>query len=511
MNGLSNDARNPQGLSRLREQLLLVVEQFDVLRCRLRRRVINEFAEDGFAILREFNHAGEHISILVGMPCRATALAFDLHDEEPWMYLSENTDILYDLRTTHIRAYLDLLANEVVQGIVDAVYDLCLLGEIHSLPFRCLIFVCGIVAPSVANGTFGRVNGILALGCIENGPVDQTEEEAMFKQASFADLPKFRAAHSTNGDGGTGCTVFVAPEGAVGAVDVRGGAPATRETDLLRPENMIDRIHAVVLSGGSAFGLEAACGVMEALAKQDIGFHLAGSCVPIVCGASLFDLPVGCPVWPRATDGAQACEEALATGPRDLPQGCVGAGTGATVGKMGLPVQAMKSGFGWAGLRQAETVVVACVAVNALGNVMADDGSWVAGTLGEDGHVEDPLKAAARMMAAQAHDQVRAQAHDHEGKPVSNTTLGCVLTNACLTKAQATKVAQIAQDAYARHIKPAHTRNDGDAIFVMASGEVEAQVDMVAIMATEAMGQAILSAVRHATSSYGLKAAKDIR
>ncbi len=328
----------------------------------------------------------------------------------------------------------------------------------------------------------------------------------MFEEASFADLPRFRAAHFTDEEGGTGCTVFIAPEGAVGGVDVRGGAPATRETDLLRPENMVEQIHAVMLSGGSAFGLEAACGAMEVLAQRDVGFHLAGACVPIVCGASLFDLPVGRPVWPGKAAGAKASEAALGSGAPELSQGCVGAGTGATVGKMGLPTQAMKSGFGWAGLKQGSLVVIANVAVNALGNVMASDGSWVAGTLGADGQVEDPFAAAAKALALQA----SASAQAPEGQPVSNTTLGCILTNARLTKAQATKVAQVAQDAYARHIKPAHTLNDGDTIFTMASGEVQAMVDQVGILATEAMGRAILSAVRHAASTYGLKAACDV-
>ncbi len=325
----------------------------------------------------------------------------------------------------------------------------------------------------------------------------------MFLEASFADLPAFRAAHMTDAEGGTGCTVFIAPEGAVAGVDVRGGAPATRETDLLRPENMVQQINAVVLSGGSAFGLEASSGVMEELAARGIGFKLAGACVPIVCGASLFDLPVGKPVWPDAAAGRRAAAAAFADAPADLAQGCVGAGTGATVGKLGLPEQAMKSGFGWAGLKLGGLVALACVAVNALGNVRAEDGSWLAGVRGEDGLVADPLASAAAAFAA-------AHASSEGAAPASNTTIGCILTNAQLTKAQATKVAQISQDAYARAIKPVHTTSDGDAIFVMASGEVPAPTDAVAILATEAMERAIRCAVRHAESSYGLAAARDL-
>lgn len=325
----------------------------------------------------------------------------------------------------------------------------------------------------------------------------------MFLEASFADLPAFRAAHMTDAEGGTGCTVLIAPEGAVAGVDVRGGAPATRETDLLRPENMVQQINAVVLSGGSAFGLEASCGVMEELATRGIGFKLAGACVPIVCGASLFDLPVGAPVWPDAAAGRRAAATAFADAPADLAQGCVGAGTGATVGKLGRPEQAMKSGFGWAGLKLGGLVALACVAVNALGNVRAEDGSWLAGVRGEDGRVADPLASAAAAFAA-------APASAEGTAPASNTTIGCILTNAQLTKAQATKVAQISQDAYARAIKPVHTTSDGDAIFVMASGEAPAPTDAVAILATEAMERAIRCAVRHAESSYGLAAARDL-
>lgn len=331
----------------------------------------------------------------------------------------------------------------------------------------------------------------------------------MFQEASLRDLPAFAAAHYTDEEGGTGCSVFIAKEGATGAVDVRGGAPATRETDLLRPENMVEEINAVVLSGGSAFGLEAACGVMEALAEEQMGFSIAGSCVPIVCGASLFDLPVGRPAWPDAKAGNQAAKDALASEGESLAQGCVGAGCGATVGKMGLPSQAMKSGFGHAGVRVGDVVVVACVAVNALGNVMDEEGRWLAGTLGEDGRVEDPLVAFARAQEARAAAGA-ADADVRSEGPVSNTTIGCVLTNALLTKAQATKVAQMAHDGYARAIKPVHTTSDGDAIFVMASGEVPAQTDLVGIMAAEAMERAIRSAIRHAQSSYGLKAQADL-
>lgn len=319
----------------------------------------------------------------------------------------------------------------------------------------------------------------------------------MFSPADFSDLPEFGAGHYTDLESLTGCTAFVArgdcAEGVTCAVDVRGGAPATRETDLLRPENMVQKANAVVIGGGSAFGLEAACGVMEELADNDMGFALAGVHVPIVPAACLFDLPVGKPAWPDKDAGRAACKAALDFGGAALEQGVVGAGTGATIGKMGLPQQAMKSGFGWSGLRIGDVVVIGCVAVNALGNVTAEDGSWLAGTRSEDGKVMDPLVAAAQAMATDA----GAAAGDNAEGGVKNTTLGVVLTNAKLSKAQATKVAQQAQDGYARAIKPVHTTNDGDTIFVMASGKVDALPDMVGIMAADAIESAIRSAIRN--------------
>lgn len=325
----------------------------------------------------------------------------------------------------------------------------------------------------------------------------------MLQPATLADLPAFRVGHAQDDAAATGCTVIVAPAGAACGVAVRGGGPATRETDLLKPENMIEAVHAVVLSGGSAFGLEASCGVMDALAERGIGFTLGEACVPIVTGACLFDLLVGEPRHPDKAMGRAAAEAALADGydGAALPQGNVGAGAGATVGKLGAPQAAMKSGLGWSALRAGEVVVAALVAVNALGHVRAADGSWLAGTRGADGRVMDPLEAFAQAAAAQA-----AAA----GAPVTNTTIGAVLTNARLTKAQATKVASVAHDAYARAIKPVHTMNDGDTVFAFASGEAEAPVDVVGVMATEAMEQAIRNAVTAARGACGLPAACDL-
>lgn len=328
----------------------------------------------------------------------------------------------------------------------------------------------------------------------------------LFQEAAFDDVPAFGIGHYTNDDALSGCTVIVAPEGAAGSVDVRGGGPATRETDLLEPEKMIQKVHAVVLSGGSAFGLESACGVAEELSGRGIGFPIAGACVPIVPAACLFDLPVGKPWWPDKAAGVEAARAALAfaeAAQKDaVAQGCVGAGTGATVGKMGDPCRAMKGGFGWAGAKLGALAVVACVAVNAAGNVTDGRGGWIAGTLGDDGSVVDPLQAFA---AWQAQQTAAASAG-----ACANTTIGCVLTNAALTKTQCKKVAQVAHDGFARAIFPVHTQGDGDAIFALASGPVEADADVVSIMAATAMEQAVRNGVLHAHGAAGLKSASDL-
>lgn len=342
-----------------------------------------------------------------------------------------------------------------------------------------------------------------------------------FQPATPSDLPAFRVGHAQDKAAGTGCTVILAPEGAVCGVDVRGGGPATRETDLLKPENMIEAIHAVVLSGGSAFGLEASCGVMEELSQRDIGFALGPACVPIVTGACLFDLLVGENSHPDKAMGRAAAIAAFER-TNELEQGNIGAGCGATVGKFGAPERAMKSGLGWAGLRLGSVVVVALVAVNALGHVRNANGDWIAGELDDNDRVLDPiaamLNAASALQASEtatseavtANVAASDSAPDPASAPCTNTTIGCVLTNAKLTKAQTTKASSVAHDAYARSIKPVHTSNDGDTIFTFASGEVEAPLDMVSMMATEAMQAAIENAVNNAEGAYGLKAAKDI-
>ncbi len=380
---------------------------------------------------------------------------------------------------------------------------------------------------------------------------------SIIRCAHSRDLPFFGVGHAHNVEAATGCTVIVAPAGATCGVDVRGGGPATRETDLLKPENMVEHVHAIVLAGGSAFGLEASCGVMEALAEQSIGFPAGDVRVPIVTGACLFDLMIGdssesIPTHPDKHMGYQAAYAALkaqnnieqqedqrnttfqtediqvgmraAAGFFGIAEGNVGAGTGATVGKLLGDNYAMKSGVGTYFLRMGDLVVGALVAVNALGNVCDSHGRWIAGCRHTDGTVLDPLVALITSMHASdvkdttsssAHtnidtDGIANLAHEKTDHPCPNTTLGVVLTNARLTKAQATKTASTTHDAYARTIKPVHTLNDGDTIFCLASGEVDVPADVVSVLATETMSYAILRAVNTAQKAYGLPAARDL-
>lgn len=317
---------------------------------------------------------------------------------------------------------------------------------------------------------------------------------------SVTQIPGVFAGHSTNEEAGTGCTVIVCPSGATGAVDVRGGAPATRETDLLRPEETVQTLNAVVLSGGSAFGLAASCGVAEELERRGVGLDVGVGVVPIVSGACVFDLTCGsADVRPGAADGAAAAATALDQPGVPLARGNVGAGTGCTVGKLAGPTRAMKSGLGEDVEQAGELVCGAVAAVNACGDVVdPETGTPIAGMLAPDG--TNLASTTEALLALQARMPL----------PRTNTTVSCVITNARLTKAEATKVAQMAADAYAHAIRPTHSTNDGDTIFVMATGEVKAMVDVVGALATRALERAIVDAVRQAEGAYGYKAARDL-
>jgi L-aminopeptidase/D-esterase-like protein len=310
-----------------------------------------------------------------------------------------------------------------------------------------------------------------------------------------------KVGHHTLAGRPTGCTVILTEAGAVGAVDVRGPAPGTRETDLLNPENLVDVVHAVVLSGGSAWGLDAASGVMKYLEQQKVGFRFGGAYVPIVPGAVLFDLRVGDPlIRPDADCGYKAAQSAT-SGP--VSEGSIGAGAGATVGKFGGSGRPMKGGIGTASVTLPNGLVVAAlVAVNAAGDVIDPaSGQIVAGALTADGKGFVDARKAVRTAIVEPQ------------RPGENTTLGVVATNAVLTRPQAKRMAMTAHDGYARAIFPVHTMADGDAIFALATGTYKGTVDLsrVDALAADVMAEAILRAVRAATGIPGYPAVRDLK
>lgn len=321
-----------------------------------------------------------------------------------------------------------------------------------------------------------------------------------------------KVGHYTLTERPTGCTVILADgDGAVGGVSQRGGAPGTRETDLLDPLNMVDKVNAVVLAGGSAFGLDAASGAVKWLDEHNIGYDVRIAKVPIVPAAILFDLPVGGnpKIRPTADCGYRAAQTA-STDP--VVEGSVGAGAGATVGKLGgfrehagYPSGQrgpMKSGIGSAAIRMPNGLVVgAIVAVNAVGDIVDPaTGKTVAGVLSEDGSLADARKLLRSGALARP-------------RPAQNTTIGLVATNARLSKDQANRMALMADDGFARAIVPSHTNGDGDTVFALATGRWsgEADVTLVGALAAEAMADAIVRAATQATGLPGLPAVRDLK
>ncbi|RJP53795.1 MAG: peptidase S58 family protein [Anaerolineaceae bacterium] len=321
---------------------------------------------------------------------------------------------------------------------------------------------------------------------------------------SITDVPGIEVGHAQDDDALTGCTAILCRKGAVAGVDVRGGAPGTRETDLLNPINLVQTVHAVLLAGGSAFGLDAASGVMRYLEEQGIGFDTGVGKVPIVPAAILFDLNLGrADRRPDAQMGYEAAAAATSDAPRE---GNFGAGTGASVGKMFGAKQAMKCGVGTASMAVggAGVVVGALMAVNAFGDVIDPETNQIlAGLrstdvgpihLGQAGYFGDTLK----MMKTFFGRTILSFATK------VNTVIGVVATNADFTKADATKMAQMAHDGLARAVRPAHTMLDGDTIFALATGGKKADVSTVGAYAAEVTAQAIVRAARMAASAGGL-------
>jgi len=315
----------------------------------------------------------------------------------------------------------------------------------------------------------------------------------MFPAGSLTDVRGLRVGHFTDSRRPTGCTVVLATDGAVAGVDVRGAAPGTRETELLSPLNAVDRVHALLLAGGSAFGLDAAGGVMRWLDERGIGIPVGPARVPIVPAAILFDLWVGdASIRPDAASGYAACDAASAA---PVAEGNVGAGAGASVGKLFGIERAMRGGLGSASVTVGGITVAALVAVNAIGDVIDPaSGAPIAGARSADG-----LRLQGTM-ASMLRGELPAPM-----QPGSATTLGIVATDAVLTKAQAGKIAQMAHDGFARSINPVHTMTDGDTIFALATGASgqAANISLLGALGAEVIATAIVRAVRAATGLAG--------
>lgn len=324
---------------------------------------------------------------------------------------------------------------------------------------------------------------------------------------SLTDIPGIKLGHADDSQGLTGCTVILCPPKTTGGVDQRGGAPGTRETDLLRPIHSVQYVHAVFLAGGSAYGLDAGSGVMQFLEEQGIGFDTGVARVPIVPGAILFDLAAGSSTTrPDKAMGYRAC---LAASTNETRQGNVGAGMGASVGKLLGMGSAMKSGLGMASMDAGGGVIVsACMAVNAVGDIVDRNGQILAGLrstswgpirFGEQGGFADTL---AVMRSFAGRQILKYMAGQH-------TVIGVVATNAKLSKEAVNKLAQMAQNGLPMAIRPANMMTDGDTLFALATNEISADVNLVGACAAEVVAEAIRDAVLHAVSVPGLPSASD--
>ena len=321
----------------------------------------------------------------------------------------------------------------------------------------------------------------------------------LYKEIPLTALPGVAIGHAQDPEAATGCTVLLfGPDGAPAGLDVRGGGPASRESELMNPLAAAQTIHGIVLAGGSAFGLGAADGVMQYLEERGIGFDVGPLKVPLVCQADLFDLTVGDPYTrPDRDMGYEACINAQHGNYRD---GNYGAGCGATVGKIAGMDFCMKSGIGSYALQLGELQVGALVAVNALGDIYDwKTGCKAAGLLTED-----------KKSFRRTEDLMYASTEVVENKFTGNTTIGIIITNAGFTKPSLCKIAGMAHDGYARSIRPVHTTADGDSIYAVSVGDVAADQDLTGTLAAEVMSEAILRAVTSAKSAYGFPAYEDM-
>ncbi len=326
------------------------------------------------------------------------------------------------------------------------------------------------------------------------------EGEACVTEIPVTQVGPVRIGQTENAQAATGCTVFIAPQGMRAGLDVRGGGPASRESQLLNPLMAARQIHAIVLAGGSAYGLGAANGVMQYLEEHGVGYDTGYALVPLVAQADIYDLSVGdASVRPDAAMGYEAARPAMEE--PNYMDGCFGAGCGATVGKSAGMEYCMKAGIGSYAVQIGDLKIGAVVVVNALGDIYDwRTGTQIAGMLNEE---KTGLRSTVEYM--------RRSYAVVENKFTGNTTICVVLTNAAFEKAQLCKIAGMAHDGYARSINPVHTSADGDSIYAVSVGEVEADQDTVGVLAAEVVSRAIRRAVENASGAYGYPAMRDLR
>ena len=387
-----------------------------------------------------------------------------------------------------------------------------------TITILCLLLMLSWAAAGCGNNagfvlkTGDADNGSSAADAAPDQEKDQEQEqEADTQQAaedvatdaeeiSIGDIGPVAIGQTENAEAGTGCTVFISKDGMPAGLDVRGGGPASRESELLDPLAAASSIHAIVLSGGSAYGLGAADGVMKYLEEKNIGYDTGVAKVPLVVQSDLFDLSVGDgSVRPDKDMGYEAARIALES--PNYKDGNFGAGCGATVGKIAGMDTCMKTGIGSYAIRIGDLKIGAVVAVNALGDIYDwKTGKKIAGLLTEDGKgFRDTLEYMAMDTTAK------------DNKFTGNTTIGVVITNAEFSKSQLCKIAGMTHDGYARSIRPVHTTADGDSIYAVSAGDVKADQDLVGSLSAVVMSEAIKRAVFSAESAYGFKSAGDLR
>lgn len=341
------------------------------------------------------------------------------------------------------------------------------------------------------------------------------------KVININEIENIKIGNAEDTEAGTGCTVVICERGAVAGLDVRGGGPASRETELCKPTSAQGFINSVLLSGGSAFGLDAAGGVMEYLEKKNVGFDVGVTKVPLVCQSCIFDLTVGdMSVRPDKAMAIRACEAAEENNPY---MGNYGAGTGASVGKLGGMETAMKGGLGSYAVQIGDLKVGAIVAVNACGDIYDyDTNEIIAGMLNADKSAFVNMEQVLYMMTEQAmagknmgqnttgHDTTM-QNTTMQNTTMQNTTIGVIITNAAFDKSQMNKIASMAHNGYARTINPVHTSMDGDSIYALSVGDVKADMDVVGTLAANVMGHAVCDAVMKAQDAYGLMSVTTMR